>query len=922
MNAQPSPIPLMAPYKGIQTLTASSYKTWSILLQHHLVAKGVFHQALAEPPPAAPPEPFAAWSASNARCMAVALKTVDPPHFTLCADFVHFRTMWQFLHNKYAVPNTQATEAYARQLETLTLLPHESISDYFMRIRLLATKLASAAEPVPDHHLVRYALQGLPPTTYDRMRSIIAHTPNVTLDTAEDMLLRDATIFPTTTPLMPLSDAFNMIRRNLPSTTAHQSQTRRQFEDTLYCSYHGTGTHSSAQCRALASQRSQNNTTYTRPNSRASRGNYRGSRRGRRNYFRPPPTPQASASFLEDEPSVFPEDQTPPPNDAVVHSALAMTTDSSPFLCLGATMQQEFHPYALVTQDPSTEIDNNTSWALDSGANIHLCMHYHWLLEPTPVNVQVRLAGKGHLLTATHVGKVRILLGTTKVQLCTVYYSSELAGNLLSVRDLASKDVLSLFDVNHVIAMSRDGETLATIPYTHGRYCLTAPALEHNNLPPPNHIPHTAGNATASIPIEPPVTTEPQQDAAMTTPTMTQTETPHKVKRTISPKNWELLHRRLGHISERKMRQLVRFGLLRHLNLAPTSLQHCEICACAKAKRRPFPGRHLIRAARPLHSLSIDIMGAISTPSLQGSKYALVIVDNYSRRYFVYGLQFRSQAPLYIAAFILERETELGVPVVSITTDNALEFNSYDFDNFLRTRGIRHQLTAPRTPTENAVAERAVGVLTEMTRCLLLESSLPPEFWEFALKFATYVHNITPCKSLPKNSSPMIRWNGQIPSYQHHRTFGSLCFVHGTKPNNRFKFQPTANPAIFLGYATRRGGYIVWPLHAKNITISRHVTFDEEKRVSFNDNSQQIKPTCSVLHQHPDSDSSSSSSDSDPFFPGDDPDDPPHSPADSDNEVLPDVSAEDAIPAPPSPNEHCERARTLRSWNARQHAET
>ena len=92
--------------------------------------------------------------------------------------------------------------------------------------------------------------------------------------------------------------------------------------------------------------------------------------------------------------------------------------------------------------------------------------------------MNVRLAGKGHLLTATHVGHVKIALGSTNVKLTNVYYSSELAGNLLSFRDLASKDVLSLFDVDHVLTMKCDGTSLAIIPYTNGRYSLDAAALE------------------------------------------------------------------------------------------------------------------------------------------------------------------------------------------------------------------------------------------------------------------------------------------------------------------------------------------------------------------------------------------------------------------------------------------------------------
>jgi len=409
-------------------------------------------------------------------------------------------------------------------------------------------------------------------------------------------------------------------------------------------------------------------------------------------------------------------------------------------------------------------------------ANLHLCQHYDWLLDPKPVNIHVRLAGKGHLLTVTHVDRVKNALGSTNVHLRNVYYSKQLAGNLLSVRDLASKNVLSLFDVDHVITMQRDGTTLAIIPYTNGRYSLDAPALELSGLSLPTEIANVAEQATTDVPV--PVTTLTSATQTMSMPDHVMPEKipelPPFSHSATAQRNWELLHRRLGHISGRKMRQLLRFGLLRDIHTRPTPLQPCDICACAKAKRLPFSGRHPIYATRPLLTVSADVLGPINVPSAQGNRYALILVDHYTRRYFAYGLAQRSDVPSTLASFILEKEFELGLTVGSIITDNALEFTTGALADFLRIRGIRHRFIAPATPTENALAERAVGVLTQTTRCLLLESALPTHFWEYALNFAVYVHNVTPCATLPQNTTPMIRWNGRLPTYRHHRTFGSI----------------------------------------------------------------------------------------------------------------------------------------------------
>ena len=917
-----------APYKGIPTLTATSYKPWSTLIRLHLIAKRAFASALQDPPPLEPPEPHVQWSACNARCLGTALKTMDAPHFTLCADMPDFRTLWNTLSQKYATPDRQATETYARQLETLALLPGESIPAYFMRIRVIALHLTSAGEPVPDHQLLRFALQGLPSSTYQRIKSTIAHTANVTFNDAETMLLRDSVFFSDVHDTTPMHEAIHTIQRNLPSSSNFRTQSRRPLPQALFCSLHGPGSHTTTQCRALALQQRPSADSY-QPRGQFQNRRSRRSRGGRRNFFRPSQQPQASATFVEDAPDSFHDDYDDPSAvlpEPAVRSAVASSTQQ--FMCLSTLTVAPPQPYALVTQDPTSTQSDSDSWALDSGANLHLCQHYHWLLDPQPVNVQVRLAGKGHLLTATHLGKVKISLGDTKVLLGTVYYSAELAGNLLSVRELASKNVLSLFDVDHVLTMTRDGDTLAKIPYTNGRYCLNAPALETSDITLTPNVTHVAQQANQPKPQPAPSTTTSPVRQEDPTPSTTPPLQPAS-RSAAAKRQWELLHRRLGHLSEIKMKQLLRFGLLRGLHTKPATLQPCDICACAKAKRLPFSGRHGIQATRPLFGLSIDLLGPVSVTSTQGSRYALVIVDQYTRRYFVYGLQQKSEAPNYIASFILEKEVELGLPVASITTDNALEFTSRDFTHFLQRKGIRHFFIAPGTPTENALAERAVGVLTQTTRCLLLESSLPATFWEYAIQFATYVHNVTPCASLPQNSTPMIRWNGRLPTYRHHRTFGSIAYVHQGNVPGRFKFHPTARPGVFLGYASRRGGYLIWIPQTQKVIVSRNVFFDEEKRMDIPDGPLDNTDDTRFLPNQP-QDSDSSSSDDElsdtsegppppPTPPESPPPAPPESPTPSsdDQEPLATTSGESAepVPMPPSPEQNA-RLRTLRSWDA------
>ena len=71
---------------------------------------------------------------------------------------------------------------------------------------------------------------------------------------------------------------------------------------------------------------------------------------------------------------------------------------------------------------------------------------------------------------------------------------------------------------------------------------------------------------------------------------------------------------------------------------------------------------------------------------------------------------------------------------------------------------------------------------------------------------AVYILNRLPSVVL-QNKSPFEVLFGKIPSLQHMRVFGSLCYA--TTPKHLDKFSPRAIPAIHLGYSSSKKGYII-----------------------------------------------------------------------------------------------------------------
>lgn len=62
--------------------------------------------------------------------------------------------------------------------------------------------------------------------------------------------------------------------------------------------------------------------------------------------------------------------------------------------------------------------------------------------------------------------------------------------------------------------------------------------------------------------------------------------------------------------------------------------------------------------------------------------------------------------------------------VRTLRTDNSGEYTSTQFEDYLKAEGIRHELTVPKTPQQNGVAEHLNRTLVEMAQSMLLDGKL------------------------------------------------------------------------------------------------------------------------------------------------------------------------------------------------------
>ena len=84
-------------------------------------------------------------------------------------------------------------------------------------------------------------------------------------------------------------------------------------------------------------------------------------------------------------------------------------------------------------------------------------------------------------------------------------------------------------------------------------------------------------------------------------------------------------------------------------------------------------------------------------------------------------------------------ELETGKKLKVFCSGSGGEFTSAEFESYLKQEGIKHQLTIPKCPEQNGVAERMNRTLLEMVCSMLVDSKLPQRFWAEALSTAVYL---------------------------------------------------------------------------------------------------------------------------------------------------------------------------------------
>ncbi|KAD2393226.1 hypothetical protein E3N88_40203 [Mikania micrantha] len=261
-----------------------------------------------------------------------------------------------------------------------------------------------------------------------------------------------------------------------------------------------------------------------------------------------------------------------------------------------------------------------------------------------------------------------------------------------------------------------------------------------------------------------------------------------------------LWHKRIGHLSLRKMNHLVHNHLVEGVSLKNFKLS--DICvSCKKGKQTKQSHKlkkfHSIKV--PLELLHMDLFGPVNRKSIAGDQYCLVITDEYSRYSWVFFLKEKSETFDCIQVLVTKLESLYKLKIRQFCTDNGTEFKNHNMETFCNARGIVQQFSAPYVPQMNGVAERKNRTLIEAARTMLADSSLPVQFWNEAVANACYTLNrVLIVKRHGKTCFELL--HNRKPNLKYLEPFGAPCTM--LKKHEQGKFNEKVEEGYFLGYST------------------------------------------------------------------------------------------------------------------------
>lgn len=454
----------------------------------------------------------------------------------------------------------------------------------------------------------------------------------------------------------------------------------------------------------------------------------------------------------------------------------------------------------------SADQSDTTKWILDSGASKHMCGDRTLLsnLKRFESPQQVKLADNTSI-RAYGKGMTRLQSDQTSLRLEEVWYVPELRTiKLISITCLNDSGIEVVFKPGRTVEAHKDCRLVFTGSTNSGLVVLD---LKH--LPPAGAKVYITTSATA-------------------------TSAPELTATPVMETKFDLWHRRLAHTSIKTMQDLTKavYGLdLGEKSQKPPGEKACLPCLAGKM-HESFNKTTDTRASRPLERIHADISG-IKAKTKRGYRYFLLLVDDYTRYYWLYLLRTKETMEVVsiFKQFRAMVETEnhaMDRKIVYFRADNGKGEFGVGLQQELITMGIQFEPSPPYKHSMNGVVERAMRTVNERTRSIVYEAKLPYDLWDFAVEHAVFVRNRVLTKGIIEKITPSEKYSGHKPDLSKLRVFGCAAYPALSLATFPKKYDPRFKDKEYI-YVGLRGSKIYKLLSLKDFKeySSADVSFDE-----------------------------------------------------------------------------------------------
>jgi hypothetical protein len=283
------------------------------------------------------------------------------------------------------------------------------------------------------------------------------------------------------------------------------------------------------------------------------------------------------------------------------------------------------------------------------------------------------------------------------------------------------------------------------------------------------------------------------------------------------------LHRLLGHAGEAKTREAgknLKIDLIGNMKV-------CEFCDVSKARKKKISKENTKKTIVPGERVYIDIT-PIRAVSAGDKKNWLLIVDEATDMKWSHFMATKNELSVVMMNFVREMKSK-GTPLRFIRLDNAGE--NKGFRDKARKNGygdIRFEYTAPGTPKQNGVVERAFPTLLGRVRSMMNQAGFTKEMranmWAECARTATMLENSMP--DCVGEQPPIVKFTGDQYNWVYSlRTFGEMAVLLDNATANQDKLTDRGRVCMFVGYSDEhpRHTYRFVNLHTNRIVLSRDV---------------------------------------------------------------------------------------------------